>query len=82
MHSRARSFQVGERVYVKNFIGNPLWLEGEILDQTGPVSLSDGRIRKRHVDHIRIRYPKDGSGREELEVLEGPASFPTSPADS
>ena len=37
-------------------------MEGTILDKTGPVSfrvrLLDGRIWKRHIDHVRIRYPE------------------------
>ena len=60
-HSRARAFQVGDRVYARNFLGSPVWMEGTILDKTGPVSfrirLSDGCIWKRHIDHVRIRYP-------------------------
>ena len=62
-HSRARAFQVGDRVYVRNFSGSRVWTEGTILDKTGPVSfrvrLLDGRIWKRHIDHVRIRYPED-----------------------
>lgn len=71
-HARARAFQVGDRVYLRNFVGKSAWLEGKILDQTGPVSfhvrLSDGRIRKRHVDHLRIRYPEDDPTQNPSEV--------------
>ena len=63
-------------MYVRNFVGSPAWLEGTILDQTGPVSfriqLSDGRVRKRHIDHVRIRYPEDTVTPNLPEVLEGP----------
>ena len=31
-HTRARAFQIGDRVYVQNFVGSPTWLEGTILD--------------------------------------------------
>ena len=53
-----------ERIYTsENFTGAPTWLTGKVLDQIGPVSfrvqLRDGRIKKRHVDHLRIRYPED-----------------------
>ena len=34
-HSRARAFQVRDRVYVRNFLGCPVWMEGTILDKTG-----------------------------------------------
>ena len=51
------------------------WLEGTILDQIGPVSfqirLADGRIRKRHVDHIRIRYPEEIALPSQPVVVEG-----------
>ena len=50
------------------------------MDRTGPVSfkvrLSDGRIRKRHIDHLRIRYPEDSANSSLPEVLEGPVSLP------
>ena len=76
-HTRARAFQVGDRVYVRNFVGVPTWLEGTILDQIGPVSfqvrLADGRIRKRHVDHVRIRYQEENAMPSEPIVVEGPS---------
>ena len=54
-------------------------MEGTILDKTGPVSfrirLSDGRIWKRHIDHVRIRYPEDSIAPNVLEVLVGPEQF-------
>ena len=79
-HTRARAFQIGDRVYVRNFVGVPTWLEGTILDQIGPVSfqvqLTDGRTRKRHVDHMRIRFPEEILPSEPI-VVEGP-SVPSS----
>ena len=78
-HSRARAFQVGDRVYARNFLGSPVWMEGTILDKTGPVSfriwLSDGRIWKRHIDHVRIRYPEDSIAPNVPEALAGPEQF-------
>ena len=75
-HSRARAFQVGDRVYVRNFSGSQVWMEGTILDKTGPVSfrvrLLDGRIWKRHIDHVRIRYPEDVIDPNMPEALVGP----------
>ena len=62
-HTKARLFQIGERVYVRNFRGLPIWISGEIVDQLGPltfrVQFNDGQILKRHIDHVRIRYPMD-----------------------
>ena len=65
IHAKARNLQVGDRVYIKNFTGQPAWKPGVIVEQTGPVSFqvetADGRKQKRHVDHLRIWYPKDTS---------------------
>ena len=36
-HARARAFQVGDRVYERNLLGSPEWMEGTVLDKTGPV---------------------------------------------
>ena len=51
------------------------------MDQIGPVSfqirLADGRIRKRHVDHVRIRYPEEHVVPSEPIAIEGP-SVPSS----
>ena len=50
------------------------------MDQIGPVSfqvqLTDGRTRKRHVDHMRIRFPEEILPSEPI-VVEGP-SVPSS----
>ena len=75
-HARARAFQVGDRVYVRNLLGSPEWMEGTTLDKTGPVSfrirLSDGRTWKPHIDHVRIRYPEDSIAPNVPEALVGP----------
>lgn len=82
-HTRARAFQVGDRVYVRNFTGTPTWIPGTIQDQTGPVSfrvqLSGGRIRKRHVDHMRIHYPDEDTTCRGSELLEGPGFSSVTP---
>lgn len=55
--SRERLFSVGQRVYVQNFGTGVPWLMGKIQERTGPVSfrvrLDDGRIFRRHQDHLR-----------------------------
>ena len=52
------------------------WKELAILDKSGPVSfriwLSDGRIWKHHIDHVRIRYPEDLIAPSVPEALVGP----------
>ncbi len=57
-----RIFHKGDPVYIINFSKNAKqvkWLEGVITDKIGPltyiIQLSDGRIFKRHVDHIKER---------------------------
>ena len=41
-------------------ISKQQWLPGIILKQSGPVSyvvrLTDGRVFRRHQDHVRLRY--------------------------
>ena len=59
MHAKDRTLRVGETVFVMNFDGKSKWLCGVIVEQTGPVSfrirLDDGRVVRRHVDHVRSR---------------------------
>ena len=55
-----RSFDVHAKVYVKNHTGTtPRWLAGVVTKVTGPLSyvvrLQDGKIVRRHVDHIKKR---------------------------
>ena len=58
-HSRPRTFYVGDHVYVRNFRGTPLCLPGVVRSWIGPLSvtveLEDGRIWRRHFDHVRNR---------------------------
>ena len=59
-HTKLRTFSISDPVFVHNFNNKtPLWLSGHIKEKTGPlsykVSLDDGRIIRRHVDHIRHR---------------------------
>ncbi len=56
-HAKPRTFSVGQQVMLKDFRTNGTWLPGSIVQQTGPVSykvdIGDGRILRRHLDHIR-----------------------------
>ena len=60
--SQQRIFEVGDRVNVKNFPTGDNWLQGTIVKVSGPLSfqvkLQDGRIVRRHVDHIIQRSPQ------------------------
>ena len=57
--SRDRKFHVGDAVYVKEFPSGKVWVPAVVSSVRGPlsyhVSLSDGRVVRRHVEHIRIR---------------------------
>ena len=57
-HARPRCFKEGDSVVARNFSGTKAtWVPGEVLEVRGPLTylirLEGGRIRKRHVDHIR-----------------------------
>lgn len=48
--------QEGEAVYASNFRRGPRWLPGILKESTGPTSfavqLEDGRLLRRHQDHL------------------------------
>ena len=60
IHDQLRTFTTADPVFVRKF-GNktPLWLIGQLKEQTGPLSylitLDDGRVIRPHMDHIRSR---------------------------
>ena len=58
-HDAQREFQVGDAVLVRDFPSGKQRLTGSVTKVRGPLSyhvtLSDGRIIRRHIDHIRIR---------------------------
>ena len=53
---KPKSFLVGERVMAKNFAAGTRWLPGKIIKLEGntmvEIKLDDGRIWRRHMDHI------------------------------
>ncbi len=63
-NSRQRTFIEGEEVYVRKFNNSDQdsWREAIVEKITGPVSvqvkLSDGRIWRRHIDHVRRRQAR------------------------
>ena len=56
-HAKQRSFQVGQRVMVKNMRPGPDWIPAVIAQQLGPVlflvDVEPDLRWKRHIDHIR-----------------------------
>ena len=79
--AQSRILDVRDCVYVLNFSRGPRWLPGVIQAKTGPVSfkivLDDGRIMRRHQDHLRLRYDKDDGN---LDVHD--EDYRSPPADS
>ena len=70
-HSRARSFEVGDAVYVKNFSQNSSstpWIAGQVSYKFGTlnyeIALQDERRVRRHIDHIRERTDVISSSRK------------------
>ena len=85
MHTRDRLFLVGDPVFIKSFRrgAEVQWTPGQITGSTGlrsfSVQLEDGRIVRRHNDHIHYRtappmnidpwlLSSDSSGEEEVDV--------------
>ena len=77
-HAKARSFVTGDRVYIRSFGGSPDWIPGVVTGVTKLallVKLGNGKVVRRHVDHVRARSDADandqqeeGEGREPLAV--------------
>ena len=63
--AKHRVFVVGDKVYAQNFGSGKFWFHGTVVEVTGPLSfkiqLEDGRILRRHVDHIRKRWAEEKS---------------------
>ena len=57
-HAKARTLQVRQQVFVRNFGSGPLWIaQGVIENILGPVSylvrVQNNEVWKRHIDHIK-----------------------------
>ena len=54
-----RNLETGQTMFVRNFGRGQDWLSGVVESQTGPLSfrvrLEEGRLVKRHMDHVRQR---------------------------
>ena len=56
--AKCQSFNPGDKVLARNYNDTEMWLPGEIIEATGPVSYTvridkDGRIFRRHQDQLR-----------------------------
>ena len=75
IHAKPREFHVGDLVFVKDFPSGKTWLPGSVSEVRGPLSyyftLLDGRVVRRHVDHIRSRSSQSASpptGESDVEI--------------
>ena len=71
-----RKFNIGDKVYAKNFYGDK-WLAAEVIKVSGPLSYqvkSEGVILRRHVDHIRKRYPMETTTQDDWDMPDGLSS--------
>ena len=83
-HASARTFMTGDSAWALNFQGKPEWMPTAIESQLGPltftVRLSDGRLWKRHQDHLRERRTDEtepvGAAQPRPEVLLPPPPLP------
>ena len=78
--TREKTLETGESVLVRNFSSGTLWLAGKLLSRCGPLSfnveLTDGRVVRRHYNHIRYRAkldpPEEVQTEEDLDPIELP----------
>ena len=83
--AKERELTIGTSVLVRNFPNDNSWLRGILKDKSGPLSftieLDDGRLIRRHLDHIRLCEVLDlrskDSGETSPHNVEIPLSQPT-----
>ena len=84
-HAKARSFDIGDSVFARDFPTGTKWLPGVISKIKGPLSyvvkLEDERLVRRHVDHIRVRSSSSESP-VTSDDLWLPTSTETTPVDT
>jgi len=60
--SKKRTFETGDTVSICNFPGDT-WIQDVVEKPSGPLSyyikLQDGRVVRRHIDHILARSPTE-----------------------
>ena len=75
-----RVLEIGDSVFVRNFLRGPPWLPGTLESYSGPrsfvINLEDGRSVRRHCDHIRIRGHEQSDSKEgfQRDDEDGPVS--------
>ena len=83
--SKQRTFAPDDLVFVRNFSGGPTWLPGTVIATHGPLSfevrLSDNRVVRRHIDHVRSRTVVTGESTDDQDDLDLPNISNDEPAD-
>ena len=83
IHSKSRTFGIGEKVYVRNFGQGQLWLPGVVTKVTGPVSflirMQRGELKRCHQDQLRQRHHKTTERLEDENVQVSPSRFRREP---
>jgi len=80
-----REFYPGENVVVKDMRKNHTWWPGVIAERSGPksyvITLPDGRVWKRHVDHLRraTHVPSEDPIPSEVYTPLAPGTLPSAP---
>lgn len=71
-HSRCRQFTPGDRVMGRNFMTGPKWMPGTVVECHGNTTikmrLDDGRIWRRHVDHVVTSQTSERNPQETVVV--------------
>lgn len=88
-HAKEREINIEDPVFVRDFTAQTLkWIPGVVLEEKGPllffVQLPDGRIVRRHIDHIRTRTVEveDTPTVQEDDILPPVAITPSSGGDT
>ena len=70
-------FFCGDDVWAVNFTAKPKWMAGVLHERLGPftftIRLTDGRLWKRHTDHLRLRLPTDLTSHQQEKGEQYPA---------
>ena len=76
-HATTPEFFCGDAVWAVNSTAKPKWMAGVLHERLGPVTftvrLTDGRLWKRHTDHLRLRLPTDLTSHQQEKGEQYPA---------
>jgi transposase InsO family protein len=71
-NSKIRNLQEGDKVWIKNFRGNKKWTKGKIIKSISTnifiAEDVEGRKRRCHIDHVRVRRGNEENDKLAMEV--------------